>query len=86
MTQSKKYQIQTNQELFSAWMSYGKEFVCVADVIQNDMELSTEQLNEWFISTNTFLRKKQQHLTPQQMKHLLELRNQTIQHIKSINN
>ena len=87
---TKNYKIKTNEQLFEDWLrvstslhtklgNYG------AAIVQNDMELSAEQLNEWYEYTGELIEETEQHFI-EVIEELKELRKQTVQYIKQINN
>ena len=42
-----KYRVKANKELFSAWEGLAQELSGFKSIVQNDIELSTEQLTQF---------------------------------------
>src|SRR5690606_18433908 len=87
---SKTYKIKGNEQLFEDWLRvsaspHTKLGNFGAAMVQNDIELSADQLNEWYEHCGELIAETEQHFT-EVIEELKELRKQTVQYIKQINN
>lgn len=86
---TKTYIIKTNEQLFNEWMRvstspHTKLGMYGASMVQNDMELSREQMNEWYEYCGELIDETERHFT-EVIEELKKLRQQTVQYIKKIN-
>lgn len=87
---SKVYKIRANEKLFNDWIKtstipHTKLGMLGASIVQNDMELSSEELNDWFEEVGESINETEIHFA-EVINELRRLRQQTARYIKSINN
>lgn len=87
---SKTYKIKSNEQLFEDWLRvsaspHTKLGNFGAAMVQNDSELTRDQLNEWYEYCGELIEETEKHFI-EVIEELKELRKQTVQYIKQINN
>lgn len=82
------YRIKTNKDLFCKWKELEQETNSrlLSGLVQNGMFLPTVQLNESFDEFHQAYLKLQEKYTPQYLQKLTQLRDETVQYIKQLNN
>lgn len=83
------YKIKANEKLFNEWMRvvaslHAKIGLYGADVVRNDMELSAEQLNEWYAYAGELIEETEKHFA-EVVEELYKLRRQTVEYIRKLN-
>lgn len=83
---SKIYKIKSNERLFNEWMRvsaspHSKVGMDTWVIVQNDMEMTGEQLNEWYKYTGKCIEETEKQFK-QVIEELKKLRTQTVNYIK----
>lgn len=76
--------------MFDKWLSlaaspHSKLGKYAGSIVQNDMEIPSEELNKWFQECGELIDETEQHFAEVIVK-MRELRNETVKYIKYINN
>jgi hypothetical protein len=86
---SKLYKIQGNAKLFYEWMRvsaspHSKINISTWGIVQNDMVLSGDELNDWWIDSGKQIEKTEQHFK-EIIEEMKELRDRTAKYIQQLN-
>ncbi|WP_090739428.1 hypothetical protein [Paenibacillus sp. Mc5Re-14] len=86
---SKKYSIKANERLFEDWMRvsaspHSKLGLHGAWIVQNDMELTGQELNDWYKETGRLIETTEEHFE-QVISDMKALRERSVKYIKQLN-
>lgn len=86
---SKTYKIKSNGKLFEEWMRvsaspHSKLGLHGASVIQNDTELTTKQLNDWYKEVGMMIKATEEHFESV-INEMNQLRIRTVNYITNLN-
>ncbi|MGG4105116.1 hypothetical protein AAXB25_14465 [Paenibacillus lautus] len=86
---TKKYSIKANERLFEDWVRvsaspHSKLGFHGAWIVQNDIELTGEELNEWYKETGRLIDATEEHFD-QVISDLKALRERSVKYIKQLN-
>lgn len=81
----KIYNIKSNEDLFDKWTKLVKKTskkISPQNIVQNDMEATSDQLNEWFKQSLEDIRKVDEDFK-QIVADMLKLRQETVKYLKA---
>lgn len=86
---SKLYKIKSNEKLFNEWMRVSaspnsKVGLETWAIVQNDMEMTGDELNEWYIYTTQLIHDTEAHFQ-EVLEDMKKLQKRTVDYIKTIN-
>lgn len=86
---TKKYRIKANDKLFDDWLRvsaspHSKLGFQGAWIVQNDIELTGEELNDWYKETGRLIDATEEHFE-QVINDLRALRERSVKYIKQLN-
>lgn len=86
---AKKYIIKTNQKLFTEWMDTSASPTSLlgmygAAIVQNDMEMTSEMLNEWYHHAGDLIDETEKEFA-KVIEKMKDLRLRTVKYINSSN-
>lgn len=78
------YKLKANKDLFDRWTKLAKKTnkkITVMDIVQNDMEVTNKQLNDWWKKSIDEIKKVDEDFKSI-ISELLSLRNETVQYLQ----
>lgn len=86
---SRRYQIKSSEKLFDQWMKVSASPHCKVGtetwgIVQNDTELTGEELNKWYKDTGKKIEATEIHFT-EVIEELKAMRKRTVDYIKFTN-
>lgn len=86
---SKQYSIKANERLFEDWMRasaspHSKLGLHGAWIVQNDMQLTGQELNDWYKETGLLIEATEEHFE-QVINEMKSLRERSVKYIKKLN-
>lgn len=86
---SKLYRIKSNEQLFNEWMRvsaspHSKVGLDTWSIIQNNMEMTGDELNEWHLRTTELIYETEVHFQ-EVLEDMRKLQKRTVNYIKSLN-